>query len=541
MSDQTSRRSAAILKIALAGIIAACGSDSLTLPDEGAPTRITIVAGNDQQGTAGSRLGDSLVVRITDAEGRPVVNRSIGFNLPPGGAVQPGTVNSDGEGKAVFHWVLGFTAGQQSLEVGLGSGTQLSPKVTFTALASPGPVQAINVISGDQQTAAAGSQLPQRLVVRLLDSFGNGVSGSTVTWQASEGILSETSVATGSDGSASVTWILGPTVGVQTVTARFQGAEGSPITFSATATPGASPRLGVVTQPSGTVQSGVEFAQQPTIQLETSQGDPIAQAGVTVTAAIATGGGSLGGTTSIQTSASGVAQFTDLAISGTSGARTLIFAAVGHTSAISSPVDVSAPSVSATRSTVSASPTSMTVGAQSTITVTARDDVGTPVPGMPVVILVSGSGNTLVQPAGLTDSRGIATGTLTSTTAESKTISAQIGSITIAQTATVTVTSAAPSAQHSTASVPGGKPLRWTTITITTRDASGNRLTRGGYASLIHVSVSGVNNDSNLTIFDQGDGTYEASYFPIITGTDYVAITISGAPIQGSPYQTKVK
>lgn len=524
-----------------AAVVMGCASDSLTLPGEGEPTRISIITGDDQQGVAGSVLSDSLVVSVTDGESRPVVGRSVAFQAQGGGTVQPGTVVTDGEGKAVFRWVLGPTAGQQTLDVGLGTGSELAPKVTFIATARPGPVRVINALSGDSQTAPAGLPLPRPLVVRLLDQFGNGVSGSTVTWQASSGTLSQSTVQTGQDGSASVTWTLGQTVGIQTMTARFQGAAGSPITFRATATQGASPRLAILTQPSATAQSGVEFARQPAIQLENGQGNPILKSGVIVTAAIATGGGTLTGTTSVSTNASGVARFTNLAVSGANGGRTLIFAATGHTAATSSTIDVAAPSVSASRSSVSASPTSIAVGAQATIKVTARDNSGNPVSGMPVVITVSGSGNTLTQPAAFTDNKGEATGTVSSTTPEVKTISAAIGGTTVIQSATVTVNSGGPSAQYSTAQVPGGKAFRWTTITVTTRDASGNRMNRGGYASQIRVSVSGANNASNLTISDQGDGTYEASYFPVFKGTDLVAITINGAPIQGSPYQTKVK
>jgi hypothetical protein len=430
--------------IAAAAIAVGCASDSLTLPGEGEPAYVTIVEGNDQQGLVGNLLSDSLIVSITDIEDRPVVNRNISFKVPSG-TIQPANVMTNGEGKAVFRWILGPAAGQQQLDAGLGTGDQLSPKVTFTATAMPGPVQAMAAMSGDGQTATAGTPLPQPLVVRLLDQFGNGVAGASVDWQASAGALSQRTTVTGEDGSASVVWTLGSGLGVQTTTASFQGANGSPIGFTATATPGASPRLEVVTQPSATTQSGKVLVQQPSVRMETAQGAPITKSGVNITAAIASGGGTLSGTTTVPTSSSGIAQFTDLVITGSTGSRTLIFAAAGHTPAVSSVIEVIAPAL----------------------------------PG--------------------------------------------------------------PSAQHSTAHVPNGKPLRWTKITITTRDAQGNPLNRGGYSGLIKVSVSGSNTVASLAIVDKGNGTYEASYFPIFKGNDDISITISGAPIQGSPYQSKVK
>src|SRR5207249_4639682 len=81
-----------------------------------------------------------------------------------------------------------------------------------------------------------------------------------------------------------------------------------------TLTAGAATQLTVTTEPSSTAQSGVAFAQQPVIQLRDASGNPVSQAGVTVTAAIATGGGTLGGTLTATTTETGVATFTNLAI-----------------------------------------------------------------------------------------------------------------------------------------------------------------------------------------------------------------------------------
>src|SRR5256885_8553764 len=77
-----------------------------------------------------------------------------------------------------------------------------------------------------------------------------------------------------------------------------------------------------------------------------ASGNPVNQAGVVVTAAIATGGGTLGGTLTATTLGTGVASFTNLAITGAAGDRTLSFSATGlasvksaadHTSARASP------------------------------------------------------------------------------------------------------------------------------------------------------------------------------------------------------------
>src|SRR5205085_582954 len=107
-------------------------------------------------------------------------------------------------------------------------------------------------------------------------------------------------------------------------------------------TAGAATQVSITTQPSSGAQSGAVFAQQPVVQLRDASGNPASQAGVTVTAAIATGGGILGGTLTATTNASGVASFTDLSITGTVGDRTLSFSASGLAAATSTTISITA-------------------------------------------------------------------------------------------------------------------------------------------------------------------------------------------------------
>jgi hypothetical protein len=72
-----------------------------------------------------------------------------------------------------------------------------------------------------------------------------------------------------------------------------------------------------------------------------------------------------------------------------------------------------------------------------TVTVTARDAQGDPVPGAAVVLSVSGSENTITQPA-VTDASGAATGSFTTTSAGTKTVSASAGGVSVTQTQDVT-------------------------------------------------------------------------------------------------------
>jgi adhesin/invasin len=98
--------------------------------------------------------------------------------------------------------------------------------------------------SGDAQTALVGTALtsPLRVTVTL---SGTPQQGTTVTWAAggSDGSVSPTSSVTDAGGIATTAWTLGQTAGAQRATASLAGATGSPVTFTASATPGAATQL----------------------------------------------------------------------------------------------------------------------------------------------------------------------------------------------------------------------------------------------------------------------------------------------------------
>ena len=82
----------------------------------------------------------------------------------------------------------------------------------------------------------------------------------------------------------------------------------------------------------------------------------------------------------------------------------------------------------------------------STITVQVKTATGDPLAGQVVELSATGSGNVLTQPATTTDLNGVATGTIASTTAETKTITAIINSgptqVVVEQTVAVTFVNA---------------------------------------------------------------------------------------------------
>src|SRR5256712_3065791 len=143
------------------------------------------------------------------------------------------------------------------------------------------------------QSAPAGSAVSSPPAVTVHDASGNPVAGVTVTFTPAAGSGSVTggTQTTNASGIATVgSWTLSTTAGTNTVTAAASGLTGSPVTFTAEGTAGAAGRVAFTTSPSSAAQSGVPLTQQPVLQLEDANGNPVSQSGVVVTATLSPAG-----------------------------------------------------------------------------------------------------------------------------------------------------------------------------------------------------------------------------------------------------------
>jgi plastocyanin len=95
--------------------------------------------------------------------------------------------------------------------------------------------------SGDAQSGTVGEPLGSGLRV-VITQGTEPQSGIDVAWATADGgSLAPPTSATDADGIATTSWTLGPDPGTQTATATADGADGSPVTFTATAEDGAPP------------------------------------------------------------------------------------------------------------------------------------------------------------------------------------------------------------------------------------------------------------------------------------------------------------
>jgi hypothetical protein len=182
-----------------------------------------------------------------------------------------------------------------------------------------GPPADLRLVSGDDQSAAAGAELPDPLRVRLVDEQGVGVSG-TVSWVVGMGGGSVTpgSVETGADGLAEARWTLGPSPGANTVSAVVSGLP--VVTFSASATGngggggGDLPPHHLVFQvePSDAVQ-GERITPPVIVAVVDSDGAVVPEFKFKIALELAQGGGKLEGRREADTK-DGLAVFDDLKI-----------------------------------------------------------------------------------------------------------------------------------------------------------------------------------------------------------------------------------
>ena len=194
------------------------------------------------------------------------------------------------------------------------------------------------------------------------------IGGNTFYWQYFKGKIDEVRVYNRALGAAEIQ---------QDMNTAVTAAPPADTAAPAVSTPPKATQLAVTTQPSPSAQSGVAFARQPVVQLRDANGAAVAQSGVAVIALIASGGGTLGGTSTATTDANGVATFSNLSLGGTVGARVLIFTSGLLTPAISNGVAITAgPVAKFVVSTIG----QQTASAPFNVTVTLADAYGNTAP-----------------------------------------------------------------------------------------------------------------------------------------------------------------
>ncbi len=220
------RRASALMLL----LLAACGGTEPT----GLPPGSTAAAlsGGAQATVVGAAAPAPLVVRVTDGAGAPLAGIMVSFSVPAGGgSVSPAAPLTDATGNASTTYTAGTAAGVHTVTAAVAG----LPPVTFTVTAAPGAAKRLVKGPGDGQSGTVSLPLPVPFRVTVVDTFGNAVAGTSVSWSVTGGSGTVNPTSGVSDSSGAVSTVLTPgAAGAITVQAAAPGLQDSPAVFGAT-------------------------------------------------------------------------------------------------------------------------------------------------------------------------------------------------------------------------------------------------------------------------------------------------------------------
>jgi len=179
---------------------------------------IAVTGGNGQTAPAGTALPVALSINANNpytGQGIPGVTVTFSDGGKGGVFSNPSPV-TDSNGNASTTYTLPTTP--QTVTI-TGSSTGYAT-ATFTETAVVGPVASISTISGGKQTGTVGTTLPNPIVVKAKDAFGNLVIGGSISFSdLYGGSFSPNPAITGTNGEASTSFTLPTVAKTLTVTA----------------------------------------------------------------------------------------------------------------------------------------------------------------------------------------------------------------------------------------------------------------------------------------------------------------------------------
>jgi adhesin/invasin len=311
--------------------------------------------------------------------------------------------------------------------------------ITVTAMAGSASATVSVAVSGTQLSVSGPTSLVQNAQgnysISLTDSGGNPIPSQTVTLaSANNNTLTPTTVTTNATGAAPFT-LTAANSGNDTITATSLGQSAtytvavSNQNFSITAPAASTPPMSIVVGQSQAVTvswaaSGAPV-QSGTVDLTTSRGTLSA-------ASVAVANGALSVPVTISSTTAGPAIISATALDGTG--KTVATAQVVVDFIATVPHSVS----------VQASPSTVAIKGQSTLTATVIDPTGNPVQNTTVdFTLTDSTGGSLSAPSAVTNAQGVASITYTASTGSSAPngviITAQVQGTGISSTTTLTV------------------------------------------------------------------------------------------------------
>jgi hypothetical protein len=199
--------------------------------------KIIAYGGSKQTGANGFNLAKPIIAQIQDAYKNAVPGVTVNFTANKQGAVlNPSSVVTDATGMARAYLQLPPAAGTVTVTA-TGPANLIPTHVTYVEYSVVQIPTNISITSGNNLSAAAGTQLPQTLTVLVTDQFGNPFSGNSVTFSdggAGGTFSSPNPVGAGTDGTATQSYTLPPSAATVAITATATGVA-NPAVFTETA------------------------------------------------------------------------------------------------------------------------------------------------------------------------------------------------------------------------------------------------------------------------------------------------------------------
>jgi hypothetical protein len=297
MNEKTSvqMRSISVAATVVLGLACSDASTSRVAPTPPAQWSLAKLTGNDNlpTDTVMAKLAPvRVVVRVNDV---PLAGAAVTWNVG-GTMIATFSSTTDHDGVASLDFAFGSKVGLYVLQAVLPDRPEVPP-VSFSGTALPGHPTAISAVSGSGQTDTATAKLRDALVVRVIDSHDNPTTGVAVDWSVTSGggsVQQAQMTTLAPDGTSSVRFTLGRSVGTNAVTATLHGLDAT-VTFQATASAANPAKLTMVSGNNQIREKGHTLDSDYVVKVSDNYDNPAS--GVAITWAITGGGGTLSAST----------------------------------------------------------------------------------------------------------------------------------------------------------------------------------------------------------------------------------------------------
>ena len=205
-------------------------------------TKLGVTQSASTSVASGATLATQPAVAIQNSTGTTVADDSTPVSVTISGGDGNGSLSgtttvSPVTGVATFSGLGVNGTNGQSYTLTFTGGALTSAEQTGIGV-STGLATLISIVNGNSQRSAVSTAVATAPKVKVVDSGGNAVSGTSVAFAVATGggTVGSASVSTLADGTASSSWTLGRSGGANSITASATGLSGSPLTFTATGT-----------------------------------------------------------------------------------------------------------------------------------------------------------------------------------------------------------------------------------------------------------------------------------------------------------------